>query len=260
MTSTYCRTPPNAAVGSGFWAQGSGPLVERLRAHTPPRPASHNCRDGQPGAMKGLRTHAGNCRGFTLAELLIVSIILVVLGAGLLTAFLSGQASYLSADASIQVQQEARRAFDSAVRELREAGGVITPNSVNTQQLDFQTALGYNSTVTNCPATGICYGAKDLAGGLHSRTNPLWTVRYRIDSAQRQLVRETMDGATPFDKRVLANNVDTAIANSFLLWDGAKSVTISLRIATPASQSSQLTGGSRSTGATPLTVRVRLRN
>ena len=246
----HCRLSPKTTVGSKLKAQGSRLPVEMAQSPAPRADSS-----------------VGMCsRGFTLAELLIVSMILLVLGAGLLTAFLSGQASYLSADASIQVQQEARRAFDSAVRELREAGGppgAMTPSGVNTQQLDFQTALGYNyidALGKPCPAAnqvnGVCYGAKDLTGALHQG----WKVRYRIDTAQRQFVRETRNGATLFDTRVLANYVDTAIANSFLLWNGSKTVTVSLRIVTPASQSSQLTGGSRSTGATPLTAQVRLRN
>src|SRR3989338_2492892 len=65
-----------------------------------------------------------NFAGFTLVELIVVSALLMIVGGGLLTTFMTGQTSYLSADAYAQVQQEARRAFDNVVRELREAGNV----------------------------------------------------------------------------------------------------------------------------------------
>ena len=72
-------------------------------------------------------------------------ILALVIGA-LLVTFLSGQSSYLSMDASIQVQEETRRAFDTMVRELREAGQVLSCVSPSCQTLDFKLALGYNLT------------------------------------------------------------------------------------------------------------------
>ena len=82
-------------------------------------------------------------KGFTLTEILIVAALLLILGVGLLTVFLNGQTSYLSADAYVQVQQESRKAFDNAVQELRSAGNVSL--SADAKQLHFQIARGYNT-------------------------------------------------------------------------------------------------------------------
>lgn len=168
-----------------------------------------------------------------------------------MTVFLTGQASYLSGDASIQVQQEARRALDSMVRELREAVGdtVVVDNA---QQLRFQVALGYNliATMPTCPANDICPGAENIEGQ---------QIRYRI--VQGQLRRDVLaKGAgandNPLSSRVLANQVDATAGNTSFAWNlAALTVTMRLQVIT---QNAQLTGGSRATGV--LVSQVRLRN
>ena len=123
--------------------------------------------------------------GFTLVELTVVSALLLILGGGLLTTLLTGQTSYLSADAYIQVQEEARKAFDNMVRELREAGGPLVSVSPNPPagpgtQLDFQVALGYDldggaGAVAGCPDAAVCWGATDPNGVPHFN----WRIRYQ---------------------------------------------------------------------------------
>ena len=207
-------------------------------------------------------------RAFTLVELIIVSALLMVLGGGLLTAFLTGQASYLSADAYVQVQQEARKAFDNVVRELREAGPpgptagfpkttVANPPSCPTcNQLNFQVAIGYNSPLANCPASAICWGDTAANEWIHYAavtlpgTNILQLVRC-VTANKGDVISA---GTACLARRVLANNVSSV---SFSLDNPADPdmVTIALRI---QYTNPRLPGGSQAIGQ--LTSRVRLRN
>ncbi len=192
--------------------------------------------------------------GFTLVEILIVSLLLMILGGGLLTAFLTGQTSYLSADAYIQVQQEARRGFDNMVREIREAGNVST---TGTQQLNFQIARGYNNEVGCQSPASICWGSENALGQ--------W-VHYTVIGAagNQQLIRCTNTNqsgaiaALTAGCRVLANNVkdsSTDAVNAFT-WSAVNStVIINLEV---ERRSNMVAGGGQTTGV--LTSRVRLRN
>ena len=192
--------------------------------------------------------------GFTLVELIVVSALLLIVGGGLLTAVMTGQTSYLSADAYVQVQQETRRAFDSVVRELREAGNVTsTPlNTWPTNQLNFQIALGYNQV--GCP-NAICWGSEDA-------TKP-W-VHYATllpgSGNRAQLIRWLDTTPTPgvpgscppSTCRVLANHVKSA---SFKYTSGTKVITVSLQV---EYKSPLLPSGSQATPS--LTSQVKLRN
>lgn len=208
--------------------------------------------------------------GFTLAEVIMVAALFLVIGGGLLTAFLTGQSSYFSADAYVQVQEQARRALDVMVRELREAGPVsgasvmqATAIVSNTNQLNFEVALGYNSPSAAC--NGVCWGENNVVGN--------WVHYGVITTAalgpnSRQLIR-CVDGArttaiatcaanNPGTVRVLANNVTSASAT----LDNAATprvVTINLRL---QYQNPRLAGGSQTLGtaASPLVTQVRLRN
>jgi type II secretory pathway pseudopilin PulG len=96
--------------------------------------------------------------GFTLVEVLIVTVLLFVLGGGLLSTFLTGQTSFLSGELYVQVQQEARRAFDVMVRELREAKVSTASVVAGSNQLNFQVAQGYNVVGCNTPGPSVCWG------------------------------------------------------------------------------------------------------
>ena len=202
-------------------------------------------------------------KGFTLVEILVVTSLFFVIGAGLLTTFLTGQSSYLSTDAYIQVQQESRKAFDNVVRELRESGtiscgptAIATCPAVLTPRLNFRTALSYD------PIAGISWGSDGVVGQC---------THFAIIGAgnNAQLIRWTDGAATTGPVlpcagptcRVLANNVNTA-TSGFLATDisnpadfTADVVTLQLEIlyTNPA-----LPGGSQRTGM--LRSQVRLRN
>jgi prepilin-type N-terminal cleavage/methylation domain-containing protein len=196
-------------------------------------------------------------RGLTLTEMLVVLTLLSTLVGALMVSLLVGQTSSLSAEAYVQVQQEARRAFDVMVKELREAGQVNNDVAIaepGVQRLDFQVSRGYDAATCG----GICWGTDDAAV-------PTGWVHYVIDTSdpdRARLVRCTT--ANRLDAMpagfagcwVLANAVEPSLANSAFVYDHA-SWTVTLKIQTSVS-SSQLPGGSL--GTAPLVTRVRLRN
>ena len=190
--------------------------------------------------------------GFTLSELVIATALLAILSGVLASGLLLGRRTYVTSETYVQVQEETRRAFDAMGRELRGGGGTITPAA---NQLTFQLALGFNlAPLAGCPANAICWGAKNQAGA----NQPGWTLRYRLDTAAQQLLREVVDNQLPTpavqSTRVLANSIQTV---SFSYAAATQTITIQLQ-AQRASQ--ELPGGSLSAAPTPLVTRVRLRN
>ncbi len=212
--------------------------------------ASHLWYD-EPSWHAGL----GQRTGFTLIELMFVVTILTIILGALLTSFMIGRSSYVTGDAYIQVQQEARRALDTMGKELRAARSTVAvAGNPAGSQLNFQIALGYNLAQAGCTANAVCWGAQDLT----NVNQPNWSVQYRL--AGTQLVRELLNGAQVVagSQRVIANSVNAAAAAAqpIFAYDApTKTVTIALDV---RQASNQLAGGSMSTS--PLTTRVRLRN
>jgi Tfp pilus assembly protein PilW len=199
---------------------------------------------------------------------MIVSALLMIVGGGLLTTFITGQTSYLSADAHIQVQQEARRAFDNVVRELREAGAQAGQNITTTaglaanSQLNFQIARGYNSEPScQVPTPTICWGSENATGqwvhyalvssdGNLNTTNDNQLIRC-VDTSQNPGIIATTSCSG--GRRVLANHVRSA---SFAYVGGTTqtiTVTVQIQYTSPL-----LPSGSQATPT--LTSQVRLRN
>ena len=199
--------------------------------------------------------------GFSLVEMIVVSALFILLGVGILIALMGGQTSYLSMDAYVQAQEEARRAFDFMTRELRLAGWdtIPLPAAVEGTQLDFQVALGYN--LAGCTPNAICWGAYDQSNVAH----PGWFVRY-LEAAgptpnnPTQLVRRLFDGggAQQGPQQVLANNVVAATTSFNWAPSPARTMTINLQIRV---QHPLLPGGSMPMPVGgPLTSQIRLRN
>ena len=198
-------------------------------------------------------------RGLTLVEVLIVIALFSGILGALLVSLLVSRTSYVSADAYVQVQQEARRAFDHMVKELHHAGQVNNNNSIvdpPVQQLDFQVARGYDAAACG----GICWGSDDAAF-------PTGWIHYVLDTADAQNARlmrcvtaNRLD-AMPADFagcRVLANRVNPLLANSSFTYDHGNRV-VTVRLQTSIT-SLQLPGGTMGTAPAPLVTRVRLRN
>ena len=211
--------------------------------------------------------------GFTLVELIIVSALLMIVGGGLFTTFMTGQTSYLTADAYVQVQQEARRGFDNMVRELREAGAETGQNIAavsglaTNSQLNFQMARGYNTelgSVTTTPKgcqtpPAICWGSENATGqwvhyalvstdGSVATTNDNQIIRCVDTTASPSIITATT--VCSGGRRVLANHVKSA---SFKYTSGIITVSLQVEYKSPL-----LPSGSQ---ATPLlTSQVKLRN
>ena len=204
-----------------------------------------------------------SCTGFTLVEMLIVTVLLFVVGGGMLSTFLTGQASFMSGEAYVQVQQEARHAFDVMVRELREArmslGNPTTTLGNGSIQLNFQVALGYNDQVACQNPASTCWGNENGVG------NNNW-LHYAIigTGSAAQLVRylDTSETGTFTSARcvsptcrVLANNIAVPALPTFAYDPATKVVTITLQI---QRNDSRLPGGRQATPV--LSSRVKLRN
>lgn len=195
-----------------------------------------------------------NARGLTLLELLIVLVIFGGIMGVLLISFLIGRSSYVSADAYIQVQQEARRAFDAMVKELRGTANIDTELTAangdtpagGATRLNFQLDRGYN--VSGCTPNAICWGNDTANGGwVHYVRNGTQLVRCQSGSPDTII--------TDFSScRVVANTVQ-----AFLVDYTNSNRTVILRLTTQLS-SQQLPSGSMSTGAAPLRAQVKLRN
>ena len=266
MMHNMCDPHSQYMEGAGGRRRGAG---ENPSSHaSPARPLRSPGRARSPGPpimMAGAGTPHSPSDGFTLTEIIIVAALFLILGAGLLTTFLTGQASYLSADAYIQVQQEARKAFDNMLRELREAGAepgnavqVKLPGNPG-RQLDFQIALGY-------AGGAITWGNEN---GATQWVHYLITNNQVVTTGQdaAQLVRCATPGqndplTAPYAGcRVLANYVDGS-TSSFAYDAGNKVVTptIEVRYRNPRlpGGTSAAAGGFQTTGL--LTSRVKLRN
>lgn len=206
-------------------------------------------------------TH-NRAKGFTLVELLVVSVLLMLLGGALIAALLTGQTSYFSADASLQVQQEVRKALDYMVHELRESGRIwcnagASPatwpaGNCNSTRLNFRVARRYDAS------TGAIIWGSD-----QSDTE---FVHYEVVtvSGQTRLVRfrgtaDTMAAPNPCSSAtcmVLANNVKLTPGVSPFTWDATnRTITLTIEV---SSSSSLVSGTVRTTN--PLTAQVRLRN
>jgi type II secretory pathway pseudopilin PulG len=186
--------------------------------------------------------------------LVVVAIFGGLLGA-LTTSLTMNRTVHLSAEASIQVQQEARRALDLVVKELHQAGHVNGDASIATpvQRLDFQISRGYDAIACG----GICWGTDDPS-------LPTGWVHYMVDTTLNRIVRCLTAGrldAMPADYagcRVLANHVNANVANTAFTYDHtARIVTIQLQTQMP---SAQLPGGNIQVSPTSLVSRIPLRN
>jgi prepilin-type N-terminal cleavage/methylation domain-containing protein len=88
--------------------------------------------------------------GFTLIELMVVVVILSFVVLGLVTIFSGGVRSYISGNAQLEAQRNARQAMDRMVRELRH-GKKIVPGQ------DSKSVTVQIPTIKNEPAYEVTY-------------------------------------------------------------------------------------------------------
>ena len=207
-------------------------------------------------------------RGFTLIEVLVTLGIAGTLGAALVVSLLIGRNTYLSSSASIDVQQEARRAFQTMVNELRE-GGQLTSNTNTVPDVDFTDARRLNFKIARSYDTvtcgGICWGS-DTANDewIHyyvGGTGGVQLLRCRTTSAEGAGANLAGSNTCTGSQRVMANNVRLVSTDAnppvfkVTYANASRSVTLSLEI---EQLSSQLPGGRMTSGE--LKTAVKLRN
>lgn len=186
--------------------------------------------------------------GLTLTELIVVAALFVVLIGALLTSYLASRRSHLSADAYIQVQQEARRALEGMVKELRESNGGRMFLS-GTSTIVFQVPNDNDQDGSVVSGGTLEWGAPDVANGC---------IQYALTGTQlqRTLLTGPMDvqGASCGGQvagttaRVLGNDVDELVFTS---------TTGGLQVSVTTVLTSQLPGsGQRAT----MSSRVQFRN
>ena len=178
--------------------------------------------------------------------MLVTLMLFGVIAGALIVTFTMSQRAFISADAAVYVQQQARQALMQMTQELRQAGGVVVAAG---NQLTIQLDLGYN-LAGPCPANAVCWGARDQAGAAQSG----WSIRYRLNGTQ--LVRELLNAAAVVQPgtRVLANDVSQS---TFTYVAATRTITIQLQV---RRASSQIAGGGINASPTPLVTTIRLRN
>ncbi len=86
--------------------------------------------------------------GFSLIELMVVVTILALIILGLVSLFSGGVRSYISGNAQLEAQRNARQAMDRMVRELRHGKRVTssTDHSITVQIPEIDGTAGYDIT------------------------------------------------------------------------------------------------------------------
>lgn len=191
-----------------------------------------------------------NRQGFTYTEIIFVAFISLFFGGVLMALSMTGQRFYLTSDATVLVQEQARQALINMTQELKQADPAMIAANCAGNACKFQVVLGFG--VPPCGAGVACIGAKDAARANQSG----WRLRYRLDNGQ--VLREILDDndLLKAGTRVLANHVNQLL---FSYDPTDRIVTVQVETARTASQLPGRTVSVTPTH-TPLAARVRLRN
>ena len=176
--------------------------------------------------------------------------IALVIGAVLVTMMLTGGKLWNSSEASVEAQEEARRALTNMSRELREAAPTTVTVFGGGSVIVFQVVLGINPGGT-CPTTGVvCNGARDVNG----LPNQGGQIEYLLNpGVPGQLLRQVflVGGATPPPNQVLATRV--TVVN--FTTEGSPLKVVNATLTTQAQES-----GGVQHRVLNATTRIRLRN
>jgi prepilin-type N-terminal cleavage/methylation domain-containing protein len=94
-------------------------------------------------------------RGFTLAELLVVCVILALVMGGLLTLLISGQKTYSFGTSMVDAQQNARVAMERMIKEIREAGYYPQRPDTSPATCPFPPCYNFTAIATGHTATSL---------------------------------------------------------------------------------------------------------
>jgi hypothetical protein len=180
--------------------------------------------------------------------MVVAAITTLVMGA-VFVSFLTGGKAFVSSEAYVYVQQQARQAIEQMVRELRQADGGSVVVSGGQDECTFKVMLGYGLGGL-CPLDNVCLGAFDALGVPKKD----WRVQYRL--AGGVLIREVLNDLGGVEEtRNVAHDVNQL---TFTHVAGAtNSVTMALKI---EQASSQLPGGKMPSGPLPILTVAKLRN
>ena len=157
-----------------------------------------------------------DCRGFTLVELLITTLVLSAILGSVLALSNQGQGSKEFQEDLLAVQQSLREASDQMYRDMRMAG--------YPQATVFDSSLGWTAWNSNRVAMGFrTINSNDLVfEGDIDNDGIVEVVEYKLNGTtlQRSEVEKNADGSVPSpDFQILAENV-TSLNFSYYSWSG----------------------------------------
>ena len=153
-----------------------------------------------------------NERGFTLAELLVVSAVLGIIMLGIFTVQHQGLSAYLMGAGRVEVQQNARAALDTMLNEVRSAlaitavsagcgtGPVPTGGGGTSISLTEQggTAVQYQLVGADLQRNGVALvgGVQTLRIWCYDVTDTLTATATNVRTVHMQISTQTESGAT----------------------------------------------------------------
>lgn len=204
--------------------------------------------------MRTLRS-VFNQRGFTLAELLVVTALVGLVMAGVLSLLMSSNQSYQRGTNQVEAQQAARVAIARMAQEIREAG--YNPSTATT----FNPVISFSATGLTIQNDWNANGAID---NTITVTDPVKgtprgeQVIYAL-SGTNLTRRETGVDGTP---QVLISGVQTLAFEYLDITDTVTATAANIRTVVMTATVSQFTGPTAATNPARvvLTNRIRLRN
>ncbi|MCA9407696.1 MAG: type II secretion system protein [Candidatus Omnitrophica bacterium] len=166
--------------------------------------------------------------GFSMVEVMIVSLVLAIMLTGIMMTLTTGQGSWMNADVQIQLNENLRLTMDKVSKELRESGS----DSVGTMQVTISDGTGVNGSdvirfsmpitceaggsiidangdVANwgAPLTWGCTDSSCMDADDDCTSRDYRYVEYLID-ANNQLIRRVLNnGAALVQQSVFAQNI-----------------------------------------------------
>ena len=83
-----------------------------------------------------------NKKGFSLIELMVVVVILVLIVLGLVTFFTGGARSWITGQGQLQAQRNARQSMDIMVREIREGNSIESGSNATSITINYLDSFG----------------------------------------------------------------------------------------------------------------------
>jgi len=134
--------------------------------------------------MTRIRFSLRDQRGFTLAELLVVTAVIGIVMSGIFVIHREGQEAYLLGSNRVESQQNARVALDLMTRELRSAKSITTISTSspdltfvdqNDHTIRYLLSSGTLSRTDNGTSTALIGGVQSLTFTYYDKSSALYT-------------------------------------------------------------------------------------